>query len=124
MAIFKIVNGRPTLNIGSLRHTITIQTSGPTSPPTTNAAGPVLTWTTLTTAQAAIEMVRGTDVIKGGQIATQLYLTLALWYVPGVAPNMQVVSDNGSTYVIQSVENVLEMNVVLVLNCLGLGLND
>jgi|SRR5581483_4010077 len=120
---YKIVNGRPTIEIGALRHEVSIQKNGPASPPVFDAGGPVLGWNTFATALAAIEAVRGTDVIKSGQTTTQLFLTVTMWWQPGILPDMRVASDNGSLYVIQSVENVLEMDVVLVLNCLGLSKN-
>jgi hypothetical protein len=40
--------------------------------------------------------------------------------MPGILASMRVVG-NGKTYVIQSVENIQERNIVLVLNCLLLG---
>lgn len=120
----QIVDGFPVLNIGALRHTVDIQQYGPASPPTYGAAGLTLGWNTFTTERAAIETVRGTDVIKGGQTATQLFLTVGMYFVDGLLPNMRVVRHNGTTYVIQSVENILEMDMVLVLNCLGIGANE
>lgn len=121
----RIVNGIPTIDVAALRHTITISSVGPTSPPTFDAGGAAVTGpVVVTTALAAIDAVRGTDVIKGGQITTQLFLTVALWWQGGILPNMQVATEGGSTYLIQSVENVLEMNAVLILNCIGIGSND
>jgi head-tail adaptor len=120
----KIVNGFPSIDIGKMRHAITIQKEGPTSPPTTDVAGPAMAWNPFTTADAAIDAVRGTDVIKGGQTTTQLFLTVAIWFQAGILPNMRVLNENGSIYVIQSVENVMEMNTVMVLNCLAIGANE
>jgi len=120
----QIRDGWPSIDIGRMRHPITIFAQGPANPVTYDAAGPLMSPTVFAKALAAIEAVRGTDVIKSGQDTTQLFLTVGMWFQPGILPNMQVQSDNGSTYVIQSVENVLEMNVVLLLNCLGLGLNQ
>lgn len=118
---YKIVGGRPTIDIGSMRHPIIIQANGPTTPPTYDSTGPVFTPTTFTTAMAKIRAVRGRDVILSGQTATQLFLEVGLWWQPGILPNMQVLTELGSQYVIQSVENVLEMNVILILNCIGIG---
>lgn len=119
----KIVNGFPSIDIGSLRHAITIQVEGPTSPPTIGPGGQQLAWSTFTTADAAISAVRGTDVVRSGQDTTQLFLTVAIWYQDGILSNMRIVNENGSVYVIQSAENVLEMGTVLVLNCVALGNN-
>lgn len=122
--VYKIEGGCVSLDFGKLRHAITIQTFGPPSPQTYDSSGPVRGWNTFTTALAAIETVRGTDVIRSGQITTQLFLTVTMWWQAGILPNMRVVSDNGSEYVIESVENILELNVVAVLNCIAIGLND
>ncbi len=123
-SLVQIRNGWPVVNVGAMRHAIAIQQQQPVSPPVYDAAGPVLAWTTFVSALAAIETLRGTDVIKSGQTTAQLFLMVTLWYQPGILPSMRVVSDNGSIYVIQAVENILELNVVLVLTCLGLGANE
>jgi SPP1 family predicted phage head-tail adaptor len=124
LSFVKVVNGWPSIDIGALRHAITILALGPSSPPTYDEAGPQLTWQPVASAMAAINPISGKDVIKGGQTTTQLNLAIAMWYQDGILPNMRVQSDNGSIYVIQSIENVMEMNVVLTLNCVGLASND
>lgn len=121
---YKIEGGSVSLDFGKLRHAVTIQSFGPTSPATFDASGPVRAWGTYTTAMAAIKTVRGTDVIRSGQVTTQLFLTVTMWWQSGILPNMRVLNDNGSKYVIQSIENILELNTILVLNCLGIGAND
>jgi len=123
LSFITVKNGWPSINIGALRHQITIQQLLPSSPPVYNEQGETLSWQPFTTAQAAIEPISGKDVIRGGQTTTQLFLTIAIWYQPGIAANMRVISDNGSVYIIQSIENVLEMNQVLTLNCLGINQN-
>lgn len=122
--VFEIVNGWPVVDIGRLRHWITILQPGFPSPQTYDAAGPQTQLTSFTTAMASIETVRGMDVIKSGQTTTQLFLEVVMLYQPGILADMQVQSDNGSKYLVQSVENILELNVVLVLNCIGLGANQ
>ena len=74
-------------------------------------------------AWAKIVIIKGTDVLKSGQVTTQEFLVVSMWWQPGVLANMQVQALNG-LYVIQSVENLLEMDVVLKLNCLALASND
>ena len=124
MADFVQYNGNyPTIDIGRMIHRVTIQSEGAASPPEYDSAGQVIGWGAFTTAWAAIEYVKGTDMVKAGQTITELFLTVGLWYQPGILPNMRVQAPNGSVYRIQSIENVREMNVVLVLNCLGLGPN-
>jgi head-tail adaptor len=120
---YEVIGGFPIIDIGKLRHFIQIQKLGNSNPPTFNEGGPKQGFTTFASAMAAIDMVSGTDVIKGGQTVSELYLTVTMYYLPGITPDMQVISDNGSTYVIRAVENVLEMNVYIVLNCVGLKAN-
>lgn len=116
----------PTLDAGTLRHPIKIwgtevagDVSGTTLEPFLITAGPPAPPT-----MASIEPVKGTDVLRSGQETTQLFLTIKMWFQPGILPNMQVETESGSHYLIQSIENLSEMNVVLVLNCLGLGANQ
>jgi hypothetical protein len=126
--------GWPQVDIGLMRHCIKIQQQGNgTRVGEFDIGGAIPSdWQDLFTGvMAAIEVMRGTDVIRSGQTTTQLFITVVIWfipdpvnpYAPGVTSNMRVISDNGSAYVIQSVENVLELNVILVLNCLALGQN-
>lgn len=118
-------NGMPTLNIGAARHPITIQQQVIADPPTYDPSGAVGQWQDFTSepALAAMDAVRGTDVVKGGQITTEKYMTVGMWWQPGILPNMRVVTESGSTFLIQSVDDVMEMNAVLLLNCIALGTN-
>jgi hypothetical protein len=122
-AFVKIVNGYPTIDVGALRSRVTIIALAAGDAPSYDASGVALSEQVVASAWAAIEAMRGTDVIRSGQTVTQLYLTIAMWYQPGLLPNMLVRTDTGSEYTIQSVENVREMNVVIVLNCIGFGEN-
>jgi hypothetical protein len=45
-----------------------------------------------------------------------------MWWQAGIVANMQVQALNG-LYLVQSVENIGELDVVLVLNCLAIGKN-
>lgn len=121
---YEICGITPVPDVSQFIHAITLQEYGLGSPPVYDDAGPVMSWNDFQSAMAAVVPVRGIDVIRGGQGTTQLFLTITMWWSPGILPNMRVVSDNGSKYVIQSIENILERNIVLVLNCLGLGPND
>lgn len=120
----KIVDGYPTIDIGAMRHAITIQSEGVGDPPVIDASGVVVSPQTFVTADAAIDYIRGLDVIKGGQTTSQAFLAAAIWFQAGIIGGMKVINDNGNTYIIQSVDNVLEMDVVLILNCVGLGANE
>jgi hypothetical protein len=116
--------GWPILDIGRCVHPITLWRQLAASPPAFDSAGPVLEWRPVAAAMACIEIVRGIDVIRGGQTTSQIYATVTFWWQPGVLANMRVIKEDGSTFLIQSVENVEERNVVLRLNCLGLGANQ
>ena len=108
----------PTLDSGEMRHQITIlgQVSSSDMSGGTVAMAPVVT------CYAKIEPVRGIDVIRSGQETTQLFLIISIWWQAGILANMQVQALNG-LYLIQSVENLLELDVVLKLNCLAIGKN-
>ena len=109
----------PSIDPGKLVQQITILQQTQSS----DISGTVAVWTPLRTTYAAIEPVRGTDVIRSGQATTQLFLTVTIRWQLGVQPNMRVQSNSG-TYVIQSIENPGERNILLILNCLGLGANE
>lgn len=127
----KVVAGMPTIDIGAMRHEVDILSLGPTSPATYDDAGPIQISTALTGGpywaaiggQASGAARNGLDVIHGGSIISQLPLIVAMWFDSRAEPNMQIRRSNGAIYVIQSIENVLEMDVVMVLTCLGIGAN-
>ena len=108
----------PTLDSGEMRHQITIL--GQAS--STDVSGSTVAMVPLVTCYAKIEPVRGIDVIRSGQETTQLFLIISIWWQSGILANMQVQALNG-LYLIQSLENVLELDVVLKLNCLAIGKN-
>jgi SPP1 family predicted phage head-tail adaptor len=89
----------------------------------TDLSGQSITWVPFVSAWAAIEPVKGTDVLRGGQDTTKLFLTITIRWQTGILPSMRVQSLNG-TYVIQAIENTGERNVILVMTCLGLGANQ
>jgi head-tail adaptor len=109
----------PALDAGEMRHQITILGQVPAS----DESGNTVAMAPLLTCYAKIEVVKGLDVILSGQETTQLFLIASIWWQADIAANMQVQALNG-LYLIQSVENVLELDVVLKLNCLALGKND
>ena len=108
----------PTLDSGEMRHQITILMQAPS----TDVSGGTVAMVPLVTCYAKIEPVGGIDVIRSGQETTQLFLIISIWWQAGILANMQVQALNG-LYLIQSVENVLELDVVLKLNCLAIGKN-
>jgi len=117
--------GSPAIDPGKMRHVITIVANEVGSPPTFDAAGVALQSRTVLSTWAAIESfapIQG-DTTQGGQTTSELYVVIGIWYQPGISGGMQVVNDNGRAYVIQTIENVQDLSVVLLLNCLALGLN-
>jgi head-tail adaptor len=118
----KIVDGYPTIEMGRLRHVITIMSFGPGSPPAYDDGGLVSTWTPFAQGvRAAMNPVRGTDVVRGGQTTSMVFIPVAIWFIPGITGGMRLATEYGDTFVVQSVANVLQMNKILVLNCLALG---
>lgn len=85
-----------------------------------DVSGPITIWETFITTWAAIEPLRGTDVVEGGQVTTMLYLTVTIPYQTGISASNRVSCLKG-TFVIQSVENPLERDCHIVLNCVELG---
>lgn len=117
--------GSPAIDPGRRRHVITILANEVGSPPIFDAAGLKLQQRTVLSTWAAIENfspIRG-DIIQGGQTTSELYVAIGIIWQPGIVGGMLVVSDTGSTYIIQSVEDVQDAQTVLILSCLGLGAN-
>lgn len=104
---------------GKMVHWVTIlrQTT------TTDISGTSIAWVEFVKTWAQIEPVRGAQVLKAGLDTTQLFLTVGIRWQAGILPNMRVQSNNG-TYTIQSIENPGERNVILILNCIALNLNQ
>ncbi|HXI42054.1 MAG TPA: phage head closure protein [Bryobacteraceae bacterium] len=118
----RVQRGWPVIDPGKMRHTLTFLEQSVTA----GASGAKETWAPGNPpreARAAVETMASKDRTQADQTGTQLSLSAAIWFQANVKPSMRVQHNNGNVYVVQSVENVLEMDVVLVLNCLGLGAN-
>lgn len=89
----------------------------------TDISGTAAAWVPFVDTWAQIDPVRGSEVLKSGQDTAQLFLTVKIRWQTGIQSNMQLLTLNG-TYIIQTVENPGERNVILILNCLALGLNQ
>lgn len=110
----------PTLNPGDLRHWVIFLNQTITQ----GISGQNTTWQAATPPQGAwakIEAVRGAEIIRSGQNVTVLYLTVSMWYRPNVRASMHLQIPSGAELVINSIENVLEMNHILILNCQAIG---
>lgn len=119
----KIVDGEPWIDPGELRHRITFLEQVASQ----DLSGTVFAYEPAKKpecAYAAMEMLPGTDVIKSGQDISQVHMTVTIRYRSGVATNRHFRTPNGSEFIIQAVENVLQRNLYLRLTCLGLGAND
>lgn len=111
----------PIISIGKLRHLATFQKLMPSSPPTYDEAGQTQVWTpTGQQALVAVDILSARDAIRNGLTITELYADLTMYWQPGITNKLRAVMDNGAIYVIRSVQNILEMNAVLVVNCVGL----
>jgi SPP1 family predicted phage head-tail adaptor len=109
----------PMLDPGKMVHRVVIMQQTTVS----DISGTAPAWVPFVTTWAQVDPVRGTEVLKAGQDTAQLFLTVKIRWQAGIATNMQVQALNG-TYLIQTVENPGERNVILVLNCIALGLNQ
>jgi SPP1 family predicted phage head-tail adaptor len=109
----------PSIDPGKMVHQITLLQQQTV----TDISGTTIRWVPFVRTWAQIDPVKGSDVLRSGQATTQLFLTVKIRWQTGVLPNMRVQSLNG-TYVIQAIENPGERNVILILNCLALALNQ
>jgi head-tail adaptor len=75
-------------------------------------------------AWAKMQAIKAADVIKGGSDVSQVRMTVTIRYRPRRVPSMRFQTANGSVYVIEAIENVLEMNALLVMTCLGIGASE
>jgi len=121
----RIVNGVPVMDAARLRHRVLFLE--PT--PGTDDSGSTVTWAAGNPpdiAWAEIVPTRGSDIIRAGQDVSQVWITVTLRYNPSKTrtPNTRLQAPSGSIFVVQAIENVLEMNVWLVMTCLGLGANQ
>jgi SPP1 family predicted phage head-tail adaptor len=116
-------NGIPWIDPAKLRHRITFL-----DPESSMGAGGVSTkWLPgdpPERAWAEVLPMRGTDVIKAGQDVSQVWLTITIRFRKSVRADRRILGRRGNRYVIQAIENVAEMDMFLVLNCLAIGPND
>lgn len=113
----------PSIDPGQFRHQITLleQVAGNDSSGVNVAyvadSQPVNAW-------AKIEYLRGDALLKAGQDVSQVRLKVTMWYRAEFTANKRIQGPTGNQYVIEAVENVLEMNTYMVLMCLGVGANN
>jgi head-tail adaptor len=120
MGAFGSASSFPTVNPGDFRHWITFLRQQSV----VSISGTKVTWVADSPPQGAwakIEAIRGADLIREGQDATILYLTVSMWFQPGITSNMHIITPSGAECVVLSVENVLSLNHILILNCQAIG---
>jgi head-tail adaptor len=76
------------------------------------------------TAWAKIDSPNATDVIKSGQDVSQVFLMITMNYRSGSFNNRHLLTPGGSELIVRAVQNVREMNMFLVLTCIGIGGNN
>jgi hypothetical protein len=121
-SFIRIVNGRPTIKAGLMRHSITVLAPGAVS---SDLSGATQNYSLFGSAQAVLQDVSATDKLQGGIISTETNVSMGIWAyaVPGIQANMVILRPDGREYLIQSIQDVMEAGVILILNCLGLGSN-
>lgn len=124
MTVVSPTRGRyPSLDSGELRHRITFLTQQIVA----DSSGNKITWAAGNppiVVYAKIDPIRLSEIIKGGQDISQQYLTITMRYRSGISASMRVQAPSGNVYIIRAIENVLELNAVLILSCVGLGDNQ
>ncbi len=101
------------MNIGKLRHRVTIQQQAQTRD---EYGGVVTTWQTFADRWAAIEPLSGRELFAAQQLANTVSIRVRLRYLAGVTPAMRVLYGT-RTFSIQAVINVEERNEELQLLC-------
>lgn len=113
----------PKVNPGEFRHQITLLEelvgSGPSGASVAYVADdpPIQAW-------AKIEYLRGDEIIKSGQDISQAFLMVTMWYRPQFVVGKRIQVPSGNQYIIQNVDNTLEMNTYMTLHCIGIGANE
>jgi head-tail adaptor len=108
------------LDPGEMIHRISILQETAVS----DISGTSAAWVPFVSMWAKIEPVRGTDLLKSGQDTAQSFMTIKIFWQPGILANMRVQTLDG-TFIIQGKpENPGMRNVILILNCIGLGVNQ
>lgn len=106
------------IDAGELRHTVQIQQQAMTPDPTTGA--PSQGWSTVLTTQANISTASSREVWQAAQFSAQVSHVIKMRW-PGdavtLAGGMQVLFGS-RTFKLQTVENVMERNRVVLLHCL------
>ncbi len=111
----------PKIDPGRMIHQITILQQSAI----TGASGPSVAYVPLLTGVwAQVDVFEGTELIRSGQQLSMQPATIRIFWQPGIAAEMQVQLDNGALYIIKSIDNPEERNVVLFLNCVAFGGND
>lgn len=106
------------INSGELRHSIQVQQQ--TNAPDGTTGAPSQAWVPVLTTMAKISTARSSEVFQAAQFSAQVSHVIKIRW-PGaavtLAGGMQVVFGS-RVFKLQTVENVLERNRVVLLHCL------
>lgn len=108
----------PSIDAGTLRHMIHIQSPSPTR----DAAGqPINTWTTVLTTYASIVMQKERQYFQSGQFTAQgrHEITFRCSSVVNIDPSMRVLFGL-KVFRIEGIDNVQERNILVKLTCLAI----
>jgi len=101
------------MNIGKLRHRITIQEYAASRD---SFGAQVQTWADKATVFASIAPVSGKEYFAAQQINSEITTKITIRYLPGITPKMRVLF-NGRIFEILAVLNHEERNIELNLMC-------
>jgi head-tail adaptor len=123
----------PSIDPGELRTPVLIQSLLPTSPPTYNSAGEVMTWQTILGGgpptgyvYAKIAPLHARDVIGGGQNVSEVEIPITMRFHPLIQANCRIVKYIGrqSVYIIKGAANTDERDVLVEWSCVALSQNE
>jgi hypothetical protein len=110
----------PVCNPGKFRTPVTLLVAIPGTDP---ISGGVVTWgpgDNPTMVMAQVEYMHGTDLVKAGQDISISIMECTMWYNPVFIGGCRLQTPSGQ-WIVQSVENEHEVNVITRLTCLAIG---
>lgn len=107
------------MNIGKLRHRVTIQKINGFT--TDAGGGRIPNWEDVITVWANVKPLRGDEVINAQKKGTEYTHTVDIRYRPGITAQNNRIQFNARIFTIQSVINTNEQNISLSLYCKEVG---
>jgi head-tail adaptor len=110
-------NPWPSINIGDLRHVITINQQSSTQD---SVGQPVLTWSAVRTCYAGFNLISMMEAFGNNQLTSESSDVWTMrWTGTEIKPRMQIVFGS-STYRVQAINNPGKRNILLHVLCLDL----